>query len=258
MKQIILTTFLLAFVAISQNAFCQGDLEILTSNCPHYDPVEECLTPANGETWIRITVDFTTIPNIENTNWSVHFAVSDPNQYDRIPKSAFSNYGNGIYILKRMYRFPVPNDASAYNFNLYLKSSTNQTITDATKVFIFDICDGNNSNKLESPKVPILKNQHYGNFNQHPNLNQKTLNNFNVYPNPIVSDFTLEYQTLENEKVTFQIFNVDGKSIYKTELRQQNDGFFIKHFNNLKLAKGIYFYKIQSGNIFKSIKVTKL
>jgi len=256
MKQIVFTVLILALVAISNNAMSYA---IVGANCPHFNMSQNCLEPANGETWIRIKVNFPPNSNIENTNWSIDFSVSDPSQYEKIHKNEFVNYGGGEYLLRNMYRFPIPTDAQSYVFALFLKAENNGLLV--TEEFPFNICGGNNPYRLENPfsnNLPGTKNYLDGNFKLDSNLNQTVLDDFKVYPNPIISDFTIEYQTNQNEEITLQIFDIKGRSIYKTQFNHQYSGQYQKYFDNLNLSKGVYFCNIQTVSFHKTLKLTKL
>jgi len=79
---------------------------------------------------------------------------------------------------------------------------------------------------------------------------------FLVYPNPIVNDFFVQYTGSETEDILFEIFDIQGNSIYETTFEQQPN--FSKHINDLKLSKGLYFCSIRNANFQQAIKIEKL
>lgn len=258
MKQVIFTTFLIAYIAISQNAFSQAGI---IGNCPHYDPVTQCLTPYDatpfeGQTATKIEVSFQKIgknPTIENTNWYVWFLSSDGQQV-LIPKSDFVKE-LGVYKYKNNYNaswfwFPLPPNATSFSFTMYLMK---QNGTVAKSFYApFQICQGNN--RLSSPDLQGTKNNSSISIESLENVTE----DFKIYPNPVISDFTVEYQSIQNEVVVFQIFDIEGRTIYTTQFEGQDTGFYARQFNNLNLTKGLYFFNIQSDNFKKMLKVTKL
>jgi len=250
MKQVLFTVLFFCLIGINKNAICKA---IVLANCPHFNESLNCLEPANWETWIRISVEFEPDSEIENTNWSVDFSVSDPSQYTKIPKSAFVNYGGGLYLLRSMYRFPIPTNAQSYVFALFLMSENNAV--QVSEDFPFYIC-GNSSNKLSNPNnfnLNEAKNYSNTNFDQFSNLD-----NFKFYPNPIVSDFTIEYPANKDEKITLQIFDIEGRSIFITQFQHQQTSQNIKYFDSLNLSRGVYFCNIRSKSFQRTIKLSKL
>ncbi len=251
MKQVLFTVLIISLIALSKNSLSYA---IVGANCPHFNESLNCLEPANWETWIRISVEFEPNSEIEDTNWSIDFSVSDPSQYNKIPKSEFVNYGGGFYLLRNMYRFPIPVDAQSYGFALYLMSENNALLV--TKPVPFYICDGNNSYKVSNTNSFNLveaKNYSDENFDQYSNQN-----NITFYPNPVISDFTIEYEANQNEDVILKIFDIEGKTVYKTLFKHQNPGRHIKYFNYLNLVKGVYFCNFRIGHTNKTLKLTKL
>lgn len=79
----------------------------------------------------------------------------------------------------------------------------------------------------------------------------------NIHPNPVYQYLTLEFQLLDNEPVTFSIFNIAGKEIFSSTYQGQ------KNYNRLQLdvasfQSGLYVLKIQSNDLFYVYKFLKL
>jgi len=261
MKQIIFTMLLIACFAISQNAFGIGAL--ITGNCPQMYEEENCLITNTGIVRVGITVKFSEVknkntPGLEDTNWSVAFAPSDPSQYTILPKSDFAYWGNGTYVYSNhpypYHTFTVDLNIQMHTFAMYLMAENNAYVIDSTGPpgGQFQICQGDN--RLSSPSLTGTKiNSQIGIENL-----EDPKEDFKVYPNPVESDFTIEYQGNKNENITFEIFDVEGRSIYKTEFLSQDSNLQSNKIENLGLEKGIYFYNIRSNNSYKTLKISKL
>jgi len=258
MKQIIFTALtLLVFVAINQNAFCQ---KIVDGNCPDYDGT--CLHTYDGKTYMHIELSLA--PFYEslflNDDWYVEFITEDETK--TISKNRFKrfNVSNGYFggYECNDFRFRIfPKGASNSN-SITLNVRASDGFLWTTFYASFVICENVGPRPPESTTPSYKTANQDSNYDKFSNLNITMANNFKIYPNPIVSDFTIEYPVNQNEAVTFQIFDIEGRSIYATELKHQNTGFYAEHFNSLPLTKGVYFCKIQSGNSQKSLRVTKL
>jgi len=251
MKQFLFTTLLIAFMAISNNAICG---KIVTANCLDFNGI--CLQPVDGETRIHIIVGFSVLGSnisnngaFESSNWSVLFSTNLVDQV--LPKSMFYYQGNGTYKTKA-HVFQVPDGFISYKFDLFLMSE-NADVT-AHSYISFPICQ--NFNRLSSAGIQNSKE-----IKHSPNENSDTrldINSFKIYPNPTKSDFTVQYPVNQDEEVDFQVFDIEGRTVYATKFKHQDAGFYTKHFNNLNFTKGIYFCRMETGNLQKTIKLTKL
>jgi len=75
--------------------------------------------------------------------------------------------------------------------------------------------------------------------------------NIKVYPNPVCDILTLQYLNYTNEKIGFQILNIEGKLI-----RFENMTSSEAQIDFRSLASGEYFVKVTDG--FKELKVFKI
>ncbi len=78
------------------------------------------------------------------------------------------------------------------------------------------------------------------------NNNQK-FNPISIYPNPVETNFTLKYQSLETGKGTLKIVDMNGK-ILKTENVMKAQQLFENKFDATGLAAGMYYVEIQIDN----------
>jgi len=85
---------------------------------------------------------------------------------------------------------------------------------------------------------------------------------FDLYPNPSSGMITLSMNTDQASKVTLQVFDVLGKSVYFEALNHSSG--YASHDVNLKaLAEGVYLLEVtntelSSGKVTKSIKKINL
>lgn len=251
MKQIFITSIIVAFMAMSQNAFSG---RIIEANCPGMGPTCMQLEP-NGTAEIKILVN-PYLVNIQNTYWSVGLGTSENTWTSFQYPQDFVHEGGGIF--SSTYFMPVNNNSS-YNFILNLKDDKHNVKASWRPAGGrgFQVCQGNNRQSADlNLNLGTEKNISNEDLNS-----QSSIDNFDkyaVYPNPIEKDFTVAYQALQNEEVTLQIFDLKGKEIYTEKFIHQDNGLYSKQINNLSLLKGIYLCRIKTLNTEKTMKITKL
>jgi hypothetical protein len=74
------------------------------------------------------------------------------------------------------------------------------------------------------------------------------------YPNPFNPETTISYALPASEVVTLKIYDLLGKEIRTLVHEQQTAGLHTVCFNADGLASGVYFYKLQAGDIFQQVK----
>ena len=79
------------------------------------------------------------------------------------------------------------------------------------------------------------------------------------YPNPFNPETTLKYQLPESADVTLEIYNMLGQVVRTLVNENQSAGRYTlqwdgKSDNRHSLSSGIYFYRIQAGGEFQSVK----
>jgi hypothetical protein len=81
----------------------------------------------------------------------------------------------------------------------------------------------------------------------------------NVYPNPTVDNFTIEFELANSEKLNINLVNAIGQTVRPIESRNFNGGKHLINVNASDLAAGTYFVTIrnQEGVTTKTITVTK-
>jgi hypothetical protein len=75
----------------------------------------------------------------------------------------------------------------------------------------------------------------------------------NNYPNPFNPSTIIEYGLPKEDKVVLKIYNVIGQEVVTLKNEIQRAGRYRVTFNASKLASGVYFYRLQTGN-FNQIK----
>jgi hypothetical protein len=69
------------------------------------------------------------------------------------------------------------------------------------------------------------------------------------YPNPFNPSTKINYSIPKSSVVTLKIYNILGQEVATLVNGYQNTGKYIATFNASQLASGIYFYRLQSGNV---------
>ena len=80
--------------------------------------------------------------------------------------------------------------------------------------------------------------------------NSENNNSLIIYPNPVSNELTLE-MIGNKEKVTFEIFNSIGQSIYKGNLIDKTT------VQTSNFAPGVYVIKLNNGKVFEFKKIVK-
>ena len=85
------------------------------------------------------------------------------------------------------------------------------------------------------------------------NYNLEEHNQFEIYPNPVLNEMTLEINSSVTQQAYFQIFNTTGK-IFKEGLIHFEKGTNSFNFNISDTQKGLYFIRISGldGNLWMS------
>jgi hypothetical protein len=73
------------------------------------------------------------------------------------------------------------------------------------------------------------------------------------YPNPFNPTTRIEFSVPRSTFVTLKVFNLLGQEIATLVNEKQSPGIYTVQFDGSKLASGVYFYRLQSGN-FISVK----
>ncbi|MBU3713878.1 MAG: T9SS type A sorting domain-containing protein [Ferruginibacter sp.] len=71
---------------------------------------------------------------------------------------------------------------------------------------------------------------------------------FNVYPNPFITDFKIEYNSLSNQKATIVLMSVDGKLIEQRTIEVRKGINTIQMNVSDKLSKGIYLLELKTSD----------
>ena len=74
------------------------------------------------------------------------------------------------------------------------------------------------------------------------------------YPNPFNPSTTINYSIPKTRIVSFRIFNILGREIYH-ENKITKPGNYAVNFDGSNLPSGIYFYKMESGDFSKTLKM---
>lgn len=82
-------------------------------------------------------------------------------------------------------------------------------------------------------------------------VNDFELSQFKIVPNPVTSEFNIELPNAVNN-AEVEVFDVLGKTIYKTEISNFNSKINAANWNN-----GIYMVKVSSGNSSKTKRLIK-
>ena len=111
------------------------------------------------------------------------------------------------------------------------------------------VSDGVNTNK----EGWIIDNIEYGTIQEVVGVNNiEKNNNFNIYPNPVDSDFTVTLKKTSTRNSELEIYNILGEKVYKSRIQNQKS-----EINISDLPGGIYFVKLISEKQIFTKKIIK-
>ena len=89
------------------------------------------------------------------------------------------------------------------------------------------------------------------------NINENVANNIelNIYPNPIVSEATINFNIEESAQVTYQVYDLSGRMVMNNVLGNYAQGSHKANLNVEALSAGTYIIKVQAGNASNTTKV---
>ncbi|MBK6963524.1 MAG: glycoside hydrolase family 3 C-terminal domain-containing protein [Bacteroidales bacterium] len=106
-------------------------------------------------------------------------------------------------------------------------------------------------------------NINYFNFTQLTGIseNQPGIASINLYPNPVIDDFQLNFYAQRHQEIKIGLFDMSGKqvqSLFKGAVNQGQNEFLLKL--DSKLSEGMYFIEIKDENTryFRKLLISKL
>ena len=85
----------------------------------------------------------------------------------------------------------------------------------------------------------------------HPDGVEENEATFNIYPNPVVSEATINFNVAETSTVSYQIYDLAGRMVQNATLGNYNQGSHSVNFNVNGLTTGSYIVKVQAGSATK-------
>ncbi len=152
------------------------------------------------------------------------------------------------------YRYPIFETVRTFNNQDTLKQTEFQT------AFFFPpqehlYLDNDKENLAVLDSLWNIEHKDIDNPVTNPDNNVKL--SYNFYPNPVVSQLTIEYY-LENEAtVNIIVYSMDGKQIKTQPIGKQDKGLHTEYLDCSSFAKGTYILRIETNNTFTSDKFIK-
>ena len=120
--------------------------------------------------------------------------------------------------------------------------------------------DGDVTNQQGDVDLWLVKLDDKGSCHNHREANQ-AMNNLNknfsytLYPNPISNSATISFSLLKSQKVSLEIFDLNGRLITILANNAFEAGEHSVEWNSEDIKSGIYFLQIQTGDFLKTEKV---
>lgn len=83
------------------------------------------------------------------------------------------------------------------------------------------------------------------------------LNNLEVFPNPVTSEFGLSFHVINTQNITARLYTLEGKLISELVNEQLSSGMFKRNFDVASLTQGIYMVKLDVGGSTIVKKIVK-
>jgi hypothetical protein len=88
-------------------------------------------------------------------------------------------------------------------------------------------------------------------------VNENISQNITTYPNPFVSDFTINYLSNQTAKSEISLYNIMGEKLTDLYIGYINEGVFSKTFNLSNYSPGLYFVRINCNGETSNIRIIK-
>ena len=96
------------------------------------------------------------------------------------------------------------------------------------------------------------------NFEHQDNLSiDKFIPNINVYPNPMTTQGTINFDLESNSDVDVQIFNLSGQVVQVINMKNMAEGNNNIIFSADELPKGTYIIRLVAGDLVETTKFIK-
>ena len=77
----------------------------------------------------------------------------------------------------------------------------------------------------------------------------------NIFPNPIVSDATINFNVADKAQVTMQVYDLSGRMVMNQVLGTYGEGSHSANFNVNGLTSGTYIVRVQAGTVSSTTKI---
>ena len=77
----------------------------------------------------------------------------------------------------------------------------------------------------------------------------------NIYPNPVVSEATINFNVETAATVSYQIFDLTGRMVQNATLGNYGQGSHSVNFNVNGLSNGTYIVRVQAGTTSNIAKI---
>ena len=77
----------------------------------------------------------------------------------------------------------------------------------------------------------------------------------NIFPNPVVSEATINFNVEATSNVSYQIYDLSGRMVQNVTLGNYAQGSHSVTFNVDGLTTGTYIVRVQTGSVSKTSKI---
>jgi alkaline phosphatase D len=145
--------------------------------------------------------------------------------------------------------------------------------TDATEVLRNQFFVNNNERFLRNPgqpknptidsrplqyQAPLYPRSNANRVAEEPTLIKGLLTTLGIYPNPFMSQVSLQYNVQEKSSTNIRMFDISGKLVREKNYLEQDKGMYIETIDTQNLPTGTYTIEIMNGNDRNTHTVVKM
>lgn len=203
-----------------------------------------------SELRVGMMVEVKMIKNVDGSFTAVRIKIEDSPSFSRISGNVSNLSPNEILISGQIFTF----NSSSILINLDFTPVDFSTLNAGSEVIVW--ADQKSTGENQVLQMQLIKNSITG-VKDSPKLENRFILEQN-YPNPFNPTTIISFTIPEAQFVNLKIYNAIGQEIKNLVSRNLPAGVHRVSFDGQGLASGIYFYRLEAGNVLKIKKMILL
>jgi hypothetical protein len=212
---------------------------------------------------VQVEVEILTDNYGAETYWEIRNSAGDVVESGGNPNVGTDNIGTGT--------FPAPADPAMYGNNEQVSEIVNLPANDCYTFHVTDyygdgiLGDGyyrvNDENGVLIIAEDNLTDEEVHDFNgdQVSSVEDLSISNFNIYPNPTNDVAHISFNLVDSKNVRVEVLDLAGRVVYQEEMGQLNSGSQLIDINASQIGNGMYIFNIYAGTekISERVSISK-